>query len=162
MILHFELNGEPVSAEAKPETRLLELLREHFGLMAAKPACAIGRCGACTVLADGRPVNACLLMAWQLEGRSIVTAEGLESIEAGKVVRAALVAENAFQCGYCAPGFTIALTALLAENPDVDEAGIRAGLAGNLCRCTGYHSILRGALSAAAELRKAHATGVEP
>jgi aerobic carbon-monoxide dehydrogenase small subunit len=77
------------------------------------------------------------------------------------VVRAALVAENAFQCGYCAPGFTIALTALLMENPHLDEAALRAGLAGNICRCTGYHSILRGALAAAAELRKAHAIGVE-
>lgn len=162
MTIRFELNGEPVSVDVKPETRLLELLREHFGLMAAKPSCSIGRCGACTVLADGRPVNACLLMAWQLEGRGIVTAEGLDRVEAAKVVRAALVAENAFQCGYCAPGFTIALTALLTENPDIDEAGLRAGLAGNICRCTGYHSILRGALSAAAELRKAHATGVEP
>jgi len=158
----FELNGEAVSVDAKPETRLLELLRERFGLMAAKPSCAIGRCGACTVLADGRPLNACLLMAWQLEGRRIVTAEGLDRIVAARVVRAALIAENAFQCGYCAPGFTIALTALLTDDPEIDEAGLRAGLAGNICRCTGYHSILRGALSAAAELRKAHATGVEP
>ena len=162
MTIRFELNGKPVSVDVKPETRLLELLREHFGLMAAKPSCGIGRCGACTVLADGRPLNACLAMAWQLEGRSIVTMEGLHEIEAAKTIRAALVAENAFQCGYCAPGFTIALTALLAETPDIDEAGLRASLAGNICRCTGYHSILRGALSAAAELRKAHATGVEP
>lgn len=160
MTIRFELNGKPVSVDVKPETRLLELLREHFGLMAAKPSCSIGRCGACTVLADGRPVNACLLMAWQLEGRSIVTAEGLDAIAVAKVVRAALVAENAFQCGYCAPGFTLALTALLSENPEIDEAGLRAGLAGNICRCTGYHSILRGALNAAAELRKAHVTGV--
>lgn len=161
MTIRFELNGEPVSADVKPETRLLELLREHFGLMAAKPSCSIGRCGACTILADGRPVNSCLVMAWQLEGRSIVTAEGLDRIEAANVVRAALIAENAFQCGYCAPGFTIALTALLMDDPDIDEAGLRAGLAGNICRCTGYHSILRGALSAAAELRKTQATGVE-
>jgi carbon-monoxide dehydrogenase small subunit len=162
MTIRFELNGQPFSVEANPETRLLDLLREHFGLMAAKPSCGIGRCGACTVLADGRPVNACLAMAWQLEGRRIVTAEGLDGVETAMTIRAALVAENAFQCGYCAPGFTIALTALLTENPDIDEAGLRAGLAGNICRCTGYHSILRGALSAAAELRKAHATGVEP
>lgn len=162
MTIRFKLNGGPVSVDAKPETRLLELLREQFGLMAAKPSCAIGRCGACTVLADRRPVNACLMMAWQLEGRSIVTAEGLDRIEEANVVRAALVAENAFQCGYCAPGFTIALTVLLMDDPHIDEAGLRAGLAGNLCRCTGYHSILRGALNAAEELRKSHATGVEP
>jgi carbon-monoxide dehydrogenase small subunit len=162
MTIRFELNGEPVSVDAKPEMRLLELLREHFGLMAAKPSCEIGRCGACTVLADGRPVNACLMMAWQLEGRSIVTAEGLGTIEVANVVRAALVAENAFQCGYCAPGFTIALTALMMDDPHIDEAALLAGLAGNICRCTGYHSILRGALNAAAQLRKTHATGVEP
>jgi carbon-monoxide dehydrogenase small subunit len=162
MNVNFELNGEPVSAEFEPETRLLEILRERFGLMAAKPSCSIGRCGACTVLADGEPVNACLMMAWQLEGRSIVTAEGLDRIAEARIIREALVAENAFQCGYCAPGFTIALTALLVANPETDEAGIRAGLAGNICRCTGYHSILRGALSAAAELRKARATGGEP
>ena len=162
MTIRFELNGEPVSVDGKPEMRLLELLREHFGLMAAKPSCAIGRCGACTVLVDGRPVNACLMMAWQLEGRSIVTAEGLDRIEVANVVRAALVAENAFQCGYCAPGFTIALTALLMDDPHIDEAALLVGLAGNICRCTGYHSILRGALNAAAQLRKTHTTGVEP
>lgn len=162
MIIRFKLNGETVSVDVKPETRLLELLRDHFDLMAAKPSCGIGRCGACTVLADGKPLNACLAMAWQLEGRNIVSVEGLHHVGAAEIIRAALVAENAFQCGYCAPGFTIALTALLTENPDIDEAGLRAGLAGNICRCTGYHSILRGALSAAAELRKAHATGVEP
>lgn len=162
MNIRFQLNGDPIAIDAKPETRLLELLREHFGLMSAKPSCGIGRCGACTVLADDKPLNACLAMAWQLEGRSIVTMEGLHKVDTARTIREALVAENAFQCGYCAPGFTIALTALLTENPDIDEAGLRAGLAGNICRCTGYHSILRGALSAAAELRKAHATGVEP
>ena len=162
MNIRFQLNGEPVAIDAKPETRLLELLREHFGLMSAKPSCGIGRCGACSVLSDGKPLNACLAMAWQLEGRSIVTMEGLHNVDTARTIREALVVENAFQCGYCAPGFTIALTALLTENPEIDEAGLRAGLAGNICRCTGYHSILRGALSAAAELRKAHATGVEP
>ncbi|MBP1860137.1 (2Fe-2S)-binding protein [Rhizobium herbae] len=148
----FRLNGEIIQLDAPGDACLIDLLRDDFGHMAAKKACGIGRCGACTVLMNGVPVNACLLMAWQLQGADIVTPEGLDRLSEATVIRQALAAENAFQCGYCAPGFSIVLTALLREKPDAGEADIRAALEGNLCRCTGYHSIIRGALAAVAAL----------
>jgi carbon-monoxide dehydrogenase small subunit len=150
----FRLNGESITVSTEPERRLIDLLREDLERTAAKRACSVGRCGACMVLVDGEPVNACLLMAWQLHGADIITPEGLDLIAEARFVRDGLAEENAFQCGYCAPGFTVTLTALLARMPRPDEQDIRSALAGNLCRCTGYQSIIRGALRAA-ELRSA-------
>ena len=127
--------------------------RENFALTAAKTACRVGRCGACLVLMNGQAVNSCLLMAWQIEDAEIISPEALDALPEGRAAREALVAEVAFQCGYCAPGFAVALTALLRQRPDADEGEIRAALVGNLCRCTGYFSILRGALRARELLR---------
>jgi carbon-monoxide dehydrogenase small subunit len=151
----FRLNGEERSLMAAADRRLIDLLRDDMALTGAKKGCGVGRCGACTVLLDGEPANACLLMLWQLEARDVVTPEGLGDDADAAIVRAALAAENAFQCGYCAPGVVTALLALLRARPDAGEAEIRAGLEGNICRCTGYHSILRGALAAAETLRAA-------
>jgi carbon-monoxide dehydrogenase small subunit len=162
MSITFRLNGVTRTLDVDHEMRLSEILRDHLALTATKIACGIGRCGACMVLMNGKPVNSCLVMAWQLSGADIVTGEGLEALAHARIIREALIAENAFQCGYCAPGFAIMLTALLGTNPDAGETEIRAGLEGNLCRCTGYHSILRGALSAAAALRDARASGDLP
>ena len=159
----FRLNGRDGVLPGDPARSLLDILREDHGLTAAKPGCRIGRCGACTVLMDGRPVNACLVMAYRLEGTEILTADHPEAGSAVAIVRAALIDENAFQCGYCAPGFVLALAALLNRAPEAGEAEIRAALTGNLCRCTGYASILRGALTARDRLRAARgATGPEP
>jgi len=144
----FRLNGEDQFVDVPAEARLVDILRDRLGLTGAKKACGIGRCGACSVLMDNRPVNACLLMAWQMDGANILTPEGFDALPEAAVVRRALAEENAFQCGYCAPGFTVALTALLRERPGADESDIRAALEGNICRCTGYHSIIRGALAA--------------
>jgi aerobic-type carbon monoxide dehydrogenase small subunit (CoxS/CutS family) len=143
--LQFRLNGEQHAIRTPVDIRLVDLLRENFALTAAKTACRIGRCGSCLVLVNGHAVNSCLLMAWQIEGADIVSAEGLATLPEGRIVREALVTEVAFQCGYCAPGFTVALTALFRRKPDADESDVRAALGGNLCRCTGYASILRGA-----------------
>jgi len=154
LTLRFMLNGAQSHCLAPPERRLAAILRDDFGLTAARSACAIGRCGACMVLWNGRSVNSCLVMAWQLGGGEIVTAEGLDAIPEARVVKAALVEENAFQCGYCAPGFVVSLTALLCEDAQAGEPEIRRALAGNICRCTGYHSIVRGALHAVALLAK--------
>mgnify|MGYP001056075103 CR=1 FL=1 len=140
----FRLNGMPQACTVKPETRLSEILRDHLGQSASKTACGICRCGAC------------LVMAWQVGGSDIVSPEGLDAFPETRLVRQGLVEEAAFQCGYCAPGFVVALTALLRENPHADETDIRAALEGNLCRCTGYHSIIRGALRAAGLLLQAH------
>jgi aerobic carbon-monoxide dehydrogenase small subunit len=155
MTLDFTLDGKPVSLECTGDTRLTDILREHLARTATKLACGIGRCGACSVLINGRLANACLLMAFQLEGAEIMTVEGLLVHPLGQAVREGLAKENAFQCGYCAPGVSLALVALFAEQPDAGEREIRAGLEGNICRCTGYHSIIRGALNAASRIRTA-------
>jgi carbon-monoxide dehydrogenase small subunit len=149
----FRLNGEERTLSTAADTRLVDLLRERLALTASKAACRIGRCGSCMVLMNGRAVNACLLMAWQIDGADIVSSEALGALPEGRAVREALVAEVSFQCGYCAPGFVVALTALLRRYPDADESAIRTALAGNLCRCTGYASILRGAIRAQQRLR---------
>ncbi|MFN6978298.1 MAG: (2Fe-2S)-binding protein [Gemmobacter sp.] len=152
-MIRLTLNGAPVALDAAPDRTLAAILREDLGLTGTKLGCSIGRCGACTVLLDGAAVNACLVMAWQAEGRAVTTVEGLGALAAAPAVTAALAAENAFQCGYCAPGITLALTALLTETPDADDAAIATALEGHICRCTGYHSILGGAARAAAACR---------
>lgn len=146
----FRLNGTSHALRAAPDRRLIDVLRDDLSRTSAKKSCSIGRCGSCMVLIDGAPVNSCLLMMWQVNGAEIVTPEGLDAVPEAAFVRQGLTEENAFQCGYCAPGFTVTLTALLRDVPVPDEDDIRAALAGNLCRCTGYHSIIRGALRAVA------------
>jgi aerobic carbon-monoxide dehydrogenase small subunit len=148
----FCLNGTAQIVRTRADTRLVDLLREQFALTATKAACRIGRCGSCLVLLNGNAVNACLLMAWQIEGADIVSPEALVALPVGRIVNEALVTEVAFQCGYCAPGFAVALTALFRAQPDADETAIRAALAGNICRCTGYASIIRGAIAARQQL----------
>jgi carbon-monoxide dehydrogenase small subunit len=158
----FRLNGEDRAVDVPAEMRLVDILRERLHLTAAKKACGIGRCGACAVLIGARAANACLLMAWQIEGADIFTPEGLDALPEAAIVRRALIEENAFQCGYCAPGFTTVLTALFRERPEADEQSIRAALEGNICRCTGYHSIIRGALAAASALAAGNAAQSAP
>jgi carbon-monoxide dehydrogenase small subunit len=148
MTIRLRLNGEERTASTRSDTRLVDLLREDFALTATKAACHIGRCGSCLVLVNGAAVNACLLMAWQIDGADVISPEAITTLLEGCIVSEALVAEVAFQCGYCAPGFVVALTALFRRKPDADEAAIRAALEGNICRCTGYASIIRGALLA--------------
>lgn len=155
MPVSFRLNGCDQVIDVVPDMRLSDILREEIGLAASKIGCGIGRCGACTLLMNGQAVNGCLVMAWQLQGAEITSPEGLHDLETATIVMAALTEENAFQCGYCAPGFVIALTALFIANPQPAEPEILTALEGNICRCTGYHSIIRGALNAADRLRAA-------
>jgi aerobic carbon-monoxide dehydrogenase small subunit len=160
--IHFRLNGEAHSVAGTPETRLVDILREQAGLTATKAACRIGRCGSCLVLVDGVAVNGCLVMAYQLDGATVISPEGLDALPVARVVRQALIEAVAFQCGYCAPGFTVALTALLGRDPTPSDADIRTALEGNICRCTGYQSILRGAHEAVRRLREIATGSVEP
>jgi carbon-monoxide dehydrogenase small subunit len=153
MSLRFTLNGSETAADCPPDTPLVTLLREELGLTGTKLGCAIGRCGACMVLLDGAAVNACLLMAWQVAGREVVTIEGLRERPEAAPLLTALAEANTFQCGYCAPGVTVTLAGLFAVDSQAGEAEILRALEGSLCRCTGYASILRGALAAAARLR---------
>lgn len=147
MQVSFRLNGTEVATEAAPDRRLLAILREDFGLTGAREGCGIGRCGACLVLLDGGPANACLVLAGRLDGRVVTTAEGLGP--EADAVRAALAEEGAVQCGACSPGLVVAMSWLAAQPEPADEAEAVTALAGQLCRCGGY----RGTLRAAARLR---------
>jgi carbon-monoxide dehydrogenase small subunit len=140
--LTLTVDGALRSLETPPERRLLDILREDLGLTAAKPGCGIGRCGACTVLLDGRPVNACLVPAFRLKGTAVVTRDALPTAALVPVIEA-LEAADAFQCGYCAPGFLVALAWLHARDPRPDAEEAMAALSGHLCRCTGYGGIRR-------------------
>ncbi|XEC93522.1 (2Fe-2S)-binding protein [Paenibacillus tarimensis] len=136
------VNGETVSLSVPPTRRLLSVLRDELQLTGTKRSCEIGRCGACMVLIDGRPVNACLMMAYQCEGASITTIEGVSEGDMHPVQQAFLE-EGGFQCGYCTPGMVITVKALLDSNPSPSRWEIEEALSGNLCRCTGYSGILR-------------------
>ncbi|ACY18445.1 (2Fe-2S)-binding protein [Haliangium ochraceum] len=137
----FTLNGEQVEVEAAPMRRLLDVLREELGFTGTKEGCGEGECGACTVLVDGKPVVACLIPVAQVDGREVMTIEGLRD----HPIQKAFAAHGAAQCGICTPGMI--MTALTLEaNPTLDE--IRTCLAGNLCRCTGYEAIYRAIFAA--------------
>lgn len=152
--LSFRLNGEPVSVQAAPGARALDVLREACGLTAAKEGCGTGECGACAVLMDGTAKLSCLMLAAQLEGRELTTAEGLGSPEAPHPLQTAFADCGAVQCGYCTPGMTIAAADLLARDPAPDRAAVRQGLSGNLCRCTGYVKIVDAVMAAAVVIRE--------
>lgn len=139
----FILNGESVSLTLPPAASLLDALRENQGLTAARAGCRIGRCGACTVLLDGKAVPACLVMAWQLPGRHVETLEGLSGDNDFLRVHQALALEGALQCGYCTPGIAISLVAVLRAHPRSTYQQLSEALAGNLCRCTGYGGLMR-------------------
>ena len=150
-VCSFTLNGEPVSLPVPPSRRLIDVLRLDLGLTGTKIGCEIGRCGACMVLLDGQPVNACLTMMYQIEGRRVTTIEGIAGGgDALHAVQRAFLEEGGFQCGYCTPGMIISAAALLAERPDPTDDEIIEALSGNLCRCTGYGGILRAVRRAAA------------
>lgn len=144
MKISFELNHKHVEAEIEEQWTLLEMLREHFELFGTKAGCGYGECGACTVIVDNKAVNSCLLLAAFVEGKRVLTIEGLaEEPEGLHALQKAFLDEGAIQCGFCSPGMILNAKALLDENPNSSESEIRKGMAGNLCRCTGYDSIVK-------------------
>ncbi len=147
------INGEDHAVVIPVHHTLLEVLREECRLTGTKHGCELGECGACTVLIDGVPQLSCLLIAAELEGRRIDTVEGLQAGAELHPLQAAFADLGAAQCGYCTPGILMAARALLETNPAPDESEIRAALAGNICRCTGYHKIIEAVLWAAGVLR---------
>jgi aerobic-type carbon monoxide dehydrogenase small subunit (CoxS/CutS family) len=142
VVLHLVVNGEPVEVAVPSHKTLLEVLREDLGLTGTKHGCELGECGACTVLVDGEPVLSCLALPIELEGRKIVTVEGLAVGSTLHPLQAAFAELGAAQCGYCTPGILLVAKALLDRNEAPTRREIQESLSGNLCRCTGYHQIL--------------------
>ena len=154
-VLQSTINGEPVEVLVQPYETLLDALREELDLTGPKEGCGTGDCGACTVHLDGKPVASCLMLAMQARGRSISTIEGLSDNGILHPLQDAFVRHGVPQCGFCIPGVLMAASALLAENPSPTEEEIRYGIAGNLCRCTGYTKMI----AAIAEAAQATAAG---
>ena len=144
------VNGAPRRVTVEPRKTLADVLREDFGLTGTHLGCEHGVCGACTVLVDGDAVRSCLMFGVQAEGADVVTVEGLAPRD-GQLsdVQQAMHVCHGLQCGFCTPGFVVTITALLDRNADPDEAAIRDGLSGNLCRCTGYQGIVKAVQMAA-------------
>jgi aerobic carbon-monoxide dehydrogenase small subunit len=151
-IIRFALNGEEKEIEAAPDRRVVDLLREDLGLTGTKEACGMGECGACTILVDGAARLSCLMLAVQLEGRNITTIEGLGTKETLHPVQETFVEKGAVQCGFCTPGMVLASVDFLQKHPAPTRQEIRKGLAGNLCRCTGYQKIVDAVEAAASHL----------
>ena len=151
------VNAERHTAEVEPRLLLVHFLRETLGLTGTHVGCDTSNCGACTVHLNGEAVKSCTVLAVQADGAEVSTIEGLGSEEALHPVQEAFWAHHGLQCGYCTPGMIMAATDLLQRNPDPSEQEVREALAGNLCRCTGYHNIVKAVMAAAPELRAAQA-----
>ena len=145
------VNGSAYAVELDPHQSLLDAVRDVIGLIGSKEGCDDSECGACMMLLDGKPVNACSYLALQADGRDVTTVEGLAAGDELAPLQRALLEHGGVQCGFCTPGMLISATALLRTDPDPSEEDVRIALSGNLCRCTGYEGIVRAVRSAAAQ-----------
>jgi len=145
--LKLTVNGELCELEIPAHRTLLDVIREDLGFTGTKQGCGNGECGACTVLLDGNPVNACLVLALQADGKSVTTIEGLSRGGALDPIQEAFIAKGAIQCGFCTPGMVLSVKALLDRTPRPGEMEIREALTGNFCRCTGYQKIVEAVQS---------------
>jgi carbon-monoxide dehydrogenase small subunit len=151
-IIGFVLNGESLEIEIEPHLTLLQLLRDKLELTGTKEGCGMGECGACTVLLNGKSVNSCILPAMEVDGKSVTTIEGLTDAQGNlHPIQKAFIEYGAVQCGFCSPGMVLSAKALLDENPKPTEEEIRHGIAGNLCRCTGYLQIVEAIKAASGQ-----------
>jgi carbon-monoxide dehydrogenase small subunit len=151
--ISFVLNGERVEVEAEPRTLLVHLLREQLSLTGTHVGCDTSQCGACTVFMDGAAVKSCTIFGVQAEGSNVLTIEGLKQDGHLHPLQDAFWDQHGLQCGYCTPGMIMSAYGLLTDNPDPSENEIREGLRGNLCRCTGYHNIVKAVQAAATTMR---------
>ena len=149
------INGDTVEYACQPDESLLDVLRNRLGLTGSKEGCGTGDCGACSVILDGKLVCSCLVLGVEMDGRKLETIEGMADGDKLHPLQRQFIEHAALQCGICTPGFLIAAKALLKKNPDPSEEEIRYGLAGNLCRCTGYDKIVHAVQAAAKEMRGA-------
>ena len=140
--LSFNLNGKDVTLNTDPLRRLIDVLREDYGLTGVKEGCSEGECGACSVLLNGRMVTSCIIPVGAVDGQKVMTIEGLRETPKGKTIIDAFADGGAVQCGFCIPGMVIAAYCILERNPDPTEDEIRLGISGNICRCTGYDLIV--------------------
>jgi carbon-monoxide dehydrogenase small subunit len=147
--INFKINGEKKKLEIPAGMTALELIRDRLELKGTKEGCGIGECGACTIIVDGRAVNACLMFAAQLDGREICTVESLEQAGQLHPIQEAFAEQHAVQCGFCTPGLLMSTRALLKKQSNPDRSEIVKAISGNLCRCTGYHSIIAAIENAA-------------
>lgn len=154
ILLRFTLNGKPMEVETQPAKRMLDVLRGDLSLTGTKEGCAVGECGACTVILNGEPVASCLVAAGQMQGAEILTIEGMSETLIGRVLQDCFVEGDAVQCGFCTPGFIMTAYALLLKNPHPTREEIRAAVAGNICRCTGYVPIVNAIEQAGIRIRK--------
>lgn len=150
--LEITVNGERYDLRVKPNRTLLDVVREDLGLTGTKRGCGSGKCGSCTVLLEGQPANACLILAPQVNGKEVLTIEGLAT-EKLHPLQIAFAEKGAIQCGYCTPGMILTAKALLDRNSQPDDAEIKAAISGNLCRCTGYNKIVEAIRSCVASGR---------
>jgi len=146
--INFTLNGDPISVEVAPNEKLLDVLRDKLGVKSPKYGCGRGECGSCTVLLNGKSIRSCITLAIEVDGQEILTLEGLQKNGMTELQKS-FINHNAFQCGFCASGMTMTATELLNKNPHPDEEEIREAIAGNLCRCTGYDTIVKAILDVA-------------
>ncbi len=145
--LSLSINGEKVESLIEPQTTLQDYLHDTLGMTGTKEGCGAGLCGCCTVMVEGMAVKSCLILALQVEGKSVQTIEGLAQEEVLDPVQKAFIENGAIQCGFCSAGMIMSSKALLEENPHPSESEVRQALSGNLCRCTGYHKIVKAVLS---------------
>ena len=146
--INFVLNGNNMSIEVEPNEKLLDVLRDKLGVKSPKYGCGRGECGSCTVLLNGKSIRSCITLAIEVDGQEITTLEGLQK-DGITPLQKSFIEHNAFQCGFCAPGMTMTATELLNKDPHPDEEEIREAIAGNLCRCTGYDTIVKAILDVA-------------
>ena len=151
MKVELTVNGKEITADVEDRMLLVHFLRDVADLTATNIGCETTSCGACTVLLDGESVKSCTVLAAQADGQSVTTLEGLAADGQMHAVQEAFHQEHGLQCGFCTPGMVMAIVSLLKENPSPTEAEVRTGLEGNICRCTGYHNIVRAALAAASK-----------
>ncbi len=146
-IIDIMINEKRYEVAVEPNMTLLDFIRYELGLTGTKKGCELGDCGSCTVIMDGKPVNSCLVLAVQADGKNITTIEGIETNDGLHPIQKSFVEKGAIQCGFCSPGMILSSKALLDKNPNPDDQDIRKAISGNLCRCTGYHKIVEAVKS---------------